>query len=132
MSLVVGDGAEVIMLNYILNKDTPENLVIKLYTNDYTPVEDDLVGNYTEISGGGYSSITFTPANWTIVPGDPSTATYPQVTWTFTGSAGLVYGYYIVRATGGELLWAERFSNGPYNMQNNGDQIAFTPTITLD
>ena len=132
MSLLVGDASEGIMLNYILNRDTPEDLVIKLYGNNYTPIEGDLVGNYTEISGGGYSSVTFTPANWAIVSGDPTVATYPRITWTFTGPAGNVYGYYIVRATGGELMWAERFSNGPYNMQNPGDEIGFDPQITLD
>lgn len=132
MSLVVGDAAEAIMLNYILNKDTPEDLVIKLYTNNYTPVEGDLVGNYTELSGGGYTDVTFVSANWTVVSGDPTVSTYPEITWTFTGPAGNVYGYYIVRATGGELMWAERFSNGPYNMQNNGDNIKFVTQITLE
>jgi hypothetical protein len=30
------------------------------------------------------------------------------------------------------ILFAERFTNGPYNIQNNGDQIKVTLNISLD
>ena len=31
-----------------------------------------------------------------------------------------------VRATSGRIAYAERFSDGPYNIVNNGDQIKIT------
>ena len=132
MALVVGNTAEVIMLDYILNRDAPEDLVIRLYSNDQTPVEADVIGDYTEVTGGGYASVALTSGSWSITPGDPSVADYPQVTWTFTGSVGNVYGYYVNRTTGGELMWAERFTNGPFNIQNNGDEIRVTPRLSLE
>ena len=30
------------------------------------------------------------------------------------------------------IMYAERFTNGPYNIQNNGDQIKITLNVALD
>ena len=132
MALVVPNSAETIMLGYITNNDAPENLVIHLYSNNYTPDEFTTVSSVTEVTGGGYGSMGLTPGSWSIATGTPSQAEYPEVTWTFTGAVGNVYGYYITRQTGGELMWAERFSNGPFDIQTNGDQIKITPRLTLE
>lgn len=131
MTLLVPDVGEQIMLEYIVNQDAPEDLVLRLYTNNLTPQESDTTGDYTEASGFGYASVTLTPASWAFVQGAPSTATFTEVTFTFTGALGNVYGYYINRSTGTELMWAERFVNGPFDIQNNGDEIKVTPRITL-
>jgi hypothetical protein len=132
MTLVVPNSAEVLILEYILNKSAPTDLDIKLYSNDVTPAETDTVATYTEVSGGGYAAQQLTPGSWSISPGNPTTSEHTQVTWTFTGSAGLVYGYFVVRRTGGELLWAERFTNGPYNITLADDKIKITPRLNLE
>lgn len=62
----------------------------------------------------------------------PTTIVYAAQTFTFTGALGNVYGYFLIRASGGELILAERFSDGPYNIQNNGDTIVVTPQISAD
>jgi hypothetical protein len=121
------------MLKAILNHTAPENLVLKLYKSNTTPAESDTAGTYTEADFTGYSSASLTGASWSITPGDPSFASYAQQ--TFTSSAGAqsqsVYGYYIVQASSGILIWAERFPDGPYVIVNNGDQIKITPRIEL-
>ena len=65
---------------------------------------------------------------------DPSEASYAKQ--TFTSSAGSqnqdVYGYYVTNSGGTILLWIEAFSDGPYNVANNGDKIEVTPKFTLD
>jgi hypothetical protein len=132
MTLVVPNSAETIILEYILNKSAPENLDIKLYSNDVTPSETDTIATYTEVSGGGYIHKELTPASWSISPGNPTTSEHTQVSWDFTGSAGLGYGYFIVRRSSGELLWAERFTNGPYNITQSGDAIKVTPRLNLE
>ena len=132
MTLLVPNNAEQIFLNLILNKSTPENLVIRLFSNNKTPAEGDLVGDYTEVSGGGYASQSLTPGSWTVSPGAPTQATHSLVSFGFTGAAGNVYGYFVTQATSGALMWAERFTDGPYNIANNGDEIRITPRITLD
>lgn len=120
------------MIQYILNVDTPEGLVIHLYSNNIIPTETDVVANYTEVVGGGYSSIGLTAGSWITIPGTPTSAEHTEVTFTFNAAVGNVYGYYVTRVTGLELMWAERFSNGPFNIQTSGDEIRVTPRLTLE
>jgi len=135
MALVVPNASEVIMLNYILNIDAPENLSIRLYANNVIPDENSTVATFTEVANGlGYTTggISLTPGSWSVISGNPSQAEHTEVTWTFTGAAGKIYGYYVTRDTGGELMWAERFTNGPFNIPTNGDEIKITPRLTLE
>ena len=55
MSLLVPNSSESTMLRYILNKAAPEDLDIRLYTNDKTPSESDTVVDFVEVSGNVYS-----------------------------------------------------------------------------
>ena len=138
MALVVPNDSEVIMLQYITNNDAPENISIRLYINAVTPDESSVVGTFTEVlNEAGYTTggTSLTPASWTIVSGNPSQAEHTEITFAFTGALtapGDVYGYYVTRDTGGELMWAERFTNGPFNITTNGDEIKVTPRLTLE
>ncbi len=132
MAVVFTNAAEQVALENFINKTAPENLVLRLYSDNQTPSKTDVAGDYTEVSGNGYSAVTLTPGNFVMTPGDPSSAAYPQVTFAFTGAAGNVYGYYVTRATTGDLMFANRFSNAPINIANNGDEIRITLTITLN
>lgn len=132
MAVVFTDAAEVVALKNYVNNTAPESLVLHLYSNNITPAKTDVVGDYTEVSGNGYSSVTLNPASFTFSSGDPTTAAYPQVTFTFTGEAGNVYGYYVTRASSGDLQFANKFSNAPIYIANNGDEIRITLTITLN
>lgn len=96
MALVVPNAAEDVMFQNILNITAPQTLKLKLYTNNYTPVEGSTESNYTEAAGNGYAAISLTPGSWTITPGAPTSAAFPQQTFTFTGNLGNVYGYFIV------------------------------------
>ena len=133
MTIVVPNNGEGDVLQYMVNRATPENLVLRLYTNNITPAETDTAGTYTEAAGNGYASITLTGASWNAPSeGAPSSIAYAQQTFTFTGALGNVYGYYMTRATSGRIALAERFTGAPFNIQNNGDQIKITPQITAD
>ena len=132
MTLTVPNQAEAILLSNLLNVSAPQDLVVKLYNSDTTPAETDTVATYTEIYGGGYADVTLVPGDWVITPGTPTLAAHPEITFAFTGSVGNIYGYYVVQAISGDLVWAERFTNGPFNIQNNGDEIRITPNITLE
>ena len=132
MALLAPNSSEDVMLQNILNKTAPQNVVLRLYTNNYTPVETSTEANFTEASGFGYTSVTLAGASWTITPGNPTSASFAQQTFTFTGTLGNVYGYYMTQLTSGFIMWAERFTDGPYNIVNSGDQIKITPVITLE
>lgn len=132
MALLVPNNGEGDALGYFVNKQTPQDLVLCLYTNNITPGETDTTATYTEATGFGYANVTLTGASWTLTEGAPSNAAYAQQTFTFTGALGNVYGYFLKRATSGRIAYAERFSDGPYAISNNGDQIKITPAITFD
>lgn len=132
MTIVVVNNGEVVALSLLTNKvTTTENLVYRLFTNNYTPAETDTAGTYTEAAGGGYAAKTMTGASWTVTGGDPSSATYAQQDWTFTGAltgSATIYGYYVTRATTADLILAEVFTS--FQPLNSGDKILLTPAIT--
>lgn len=133
MPLLVPNGGERDALQAFLNIAAPENLVLRLFTNNITPTAATVAADLTEASGNGYSGISITPGNWSIAEGDPTVASYPDTTFTFTGALGNVYGYYITGATSGRLKWVERFSDAvvPFSIQNNGDQIRISPRMSF-
>jgi hypothetical protein len=135
MALLVPNNGEGDALQYFVNRAAPENLILKLFKSNTTPSETDTAATYTEADFTGYSAITLTGATWGAPSeGAPSSIAYPQQ--TFTSSAGgqnqAIYGYFMVRASSGRIALAERFTDGPYTIVNNGDQIKITPTITGD
>lgn len=132
MPLVVPNQGEQIILEAATGKTAPQNLVLRLFTSNTTPAETDTEATYTEASGNGYAAITLTAANWTTTPGAPTETAYPEQTFTFTGALGNVYGYYLTQVTSGKLVWAERFTGAPFNIQNNGDQIKITLKLTAE
>ena len=111
-----------------LADQSPRNLVLKLFTSNTTPAESDVpsasayyepygIGNtnaygYAPYTGYPYCVNNRTDQNYTSQTGillngsrwrvnqvgSGTTATYPEQTFTFTGDAGDVYGYYVTRA----------------------------------
>ena len=96
-------------------------LTLRLYGNNVTPNATSQTSDFNEIAGGGYANKPLILANWTIVDGDPTRATYNTVSqWTFTGpinAPGTIFGYYVTRNSDNKLMWAERFpaANVPFS-----------------
>ena len=137
MALLVPNQGEEIILSLLVNKTatyTQQDLKLKLYSSNTTPGETDTEATYTEATFTGYSAVTLTGASWTITTGALTSASYAQQTFTSTAGSQSqnVYGYFLVQVTSGKLVYAERFSDGPYVIVNNGDAIKVTPTITCD
>lgn len=131
MALVFANVGENLAMTWAFKStSTPENLTLKLYTNNYTPVAGSTAGSFTECAVSGYSAKTLSRASW----GDPSTngsgkaeMAYAAQTFSFTGS-GTIYGYMIVSATSGTLVLAELFSSA--RSVASGDSLTITPKIT--
>ena len=134
MTLLVPNVGAQEILRRALNYSATGDVSLRLFQNDYTPVEGSVVGDFTVATWTGYANKTLTGASWTVTLADPSEASY--AIQTFTSSAGSQnqanYGYYITNAAGTVLIYAERFTDGPYTIVNNGDTISVTPKITLD
>lgn len=131
MAAVMVNQGEGLALEMIVNKTAAENLVLKLFKNNWTPAEGDTESAATEADFTGYSAKTLTGASWTVTPGAPSVATYAQQEFASTAdqTAQTIYGWYLVQATSGKLMWAERFAaSGEVSL--NGHKIRVTPRIT--
>lgn len=121
-----------------VNKVTPENLILKLYANDYTPVIGSPSGgstaaNFTEAAGGGYTSKTLTGASWTV--GDDGVndgkVAYATQTWTFTGALTTnpkIWGIFFVQTSSGLLVFCGRDTDG-FTPTSNGDLYSVTPEV---
>lgn len=132
MAIVICQDGEKIFLEAGLNKTAGQDTVLKLYTNNRTPANADTAASYTEATFTGYAGAALTGASWTTTPGNPTLIANAQQTFTSSAAQATqqVYGYFIVQASSGKLIGAELFSDGPYPIANNGDNIKVTPKIT--
>lgn len=133
MALLVPNEGELQMLKQLLGAAAIETLTLKLYCNNYTPVAGSLAANFTEAAGGGYASKNLTAGSWAYAGGNPTTASYPVQTFTFTGpltTNTTVYGYFLVGATSGKCYFAELLTT-PFTPANNGDNIRLTLNFSL-
>lgn len=100
--------------------------VLRLFSNNYTPVLNDSPSNYTQCTGSGYASISLSSGSWTVTKvGNQEQATYPQQTFTFTGAL-TVYGYYVTDSGNTKVFWAELASGGPFTYGAGGGQLLVT------
>ena len=133
MPLVVPDTAEVRLLEYIVNKSSPTNLVLHLYTNTVDlSTETFTTGSFTEVSASGYAPVTLTGSNWSASTstGISSAAYSTGITFSFTAGVD-VRGYYVTN-TSNQILWAEEFPGAPFTLPSTGGDIAIRPQIQLN
>lgn len=128
MALVLVDQGE----NGMLTAFFAQAMTLRLFTNNYTPIETTTEAAVTEAVGNGYTAKPLAGGSWTISGSSPTQAAFAQQIFTFTGALGNVYGYYVTRDSDSKLMFAEKFTDGPYNIVNNGDQIKVTPQFTQD
>lgn len=130
MPAIIPNAAENLVAQYAVNKATPQDLTLFLWTNNVTPAETDTTASYTEASGSGYAAISIPSSDWTVTSGDPTTAVCVEKTFSFTGAA-TIYGYGLRRTTAGTIAMVERFSDAPVVIPSGGGTIRITPTMTF-
>lgn len=133
MALNFPDVGENLVLEAIVNKTAPQNLVLRLYSNNITPSDTDTAATYTEATFPGYAAITLTGASWnSAASGSIAYSAQQTFTRSTTGTAENIYGYYITQVTSGILMYSERDGAGPFAVTNSGDAVKLTPTITAN
>jgi len=133
MALNFPDIGENIALEALVNKTAPQNLVLRLYSNNITPSDTDTAGTYTEATFAGYSAITLAGASWNAAAaGSIAYSAEQTFTRSSTGAPENIYGYYVTQATSGLLVYSERDGSAPFAVTNLGDAIKITPTITAN
>ena len=138
MALILTDlGADQILKAYFNNTfPASKDYKLKLFANNYTPVDTSVLGSFTEAAGGGYASISLTNGSWTVTPADdPSDAVYAEQTFTFTGpltTNTTIYGYWVEDNAGstGVAVFAELLAT-PFVPANNGDTLKLTIKFQL-
>ena len=134
MTMVIPNPSELNMLLTLFGQAPVEDLVCQLFVNNQTPGVADTLANYTEMTGLGYTSMPVARTSWSIVTDSTTNravATFPQINWTFqNGTATTVFGYYVTRASTGDLWYAERFATS-HIVQNLGDKILLTLVMAL-
>lgn len=133
MALVSSQVGNTLLLRYMLNNQSAADVEIRLYSNDVTPSESDVLGTFTESTASNYSAIRLSGAAWTVAAGPQSgsTATYAQQTFTMTG-AGTFYGYFCTSSNKTNLLWGERFTGAPFVLPSGGGSVSVVPRVSLD
>jgi hypothetical protein len=136
MSLVLGDvGAGQILKKYFNN--TPpvggNDYILKLYTNNIDPSDNDVASDYTEAVGGGYSDKTLTSGSFVIsTVAGICQATYAQQEFAFSGPLTgnpAVYGYFVVDADG-VFIFAEK-AGASITPLAVGDKVTVDPMFQL-
>lgn len=111
------------LLGDCLKGNTPPALYLRLYSNNYTPVLNESPGHFTELTTSGYGGIALSGGSWTVTDtAGVLTATYPQQTFTLTGSA-TIYGYYVTDSGKTKVYWAELIAGGPLSYSGAGGLV---------
>ena len=134
MPLTVPIVGDTLLLRYMLNNVTPADVQMRLYSNNVTPHESSALSDFTESAATSpYTAVTLSGASWTVSSGATagSTGTYAAQNFNFS-TADTIYGYFITSGGARTLLWAERFSGGPFQLPTSGGQIQVNPKISLD
>lgn len=115
MNMVIPDEGKPYWLNRSLHPsgNPSENWTVRLYVNDYTPVDGSTVADFTAASFTGSGAVTVPASGWSaavIVSNVAESTNSTTPTWTNTGgSTQTAYGWYAVGATSGVVLCAQRF-----------------------
>lgn len=135
MALVTPDEGELELLDKMLKDalSVDEGYTLKLYKNDYTPIQTSTGTDFTVADFTNYVDKTLTRTGWGAAStvSNKASATYgTQQSWTCGATGNTIYGYYILGASSGKVLWAERFSSA--RTLASGDVLNLTPSITLN
>jgi hypothetical protein len=140
MSLIVPNAGEKRLLEYIVNKTSPTNMILHLYTNvvdlstqTFTaPGDQQGPGSFTEANAAGYAAVTLSGANWTASTSLGVSAAVYNTSVSFAFSAGQnIQGYYVTD-TSNRILWAEEFPGAPFSLPTTGGEISIRPQVQLN
>jgi hypothetical protein len=120
-----------VALRAFLNHTRPENLVLRLFSNDVTPSAGDSAAKYSEATFSGYGPITLSGFAWQFTDGEQPEATYSEQTFrsSLDQSPQNVYGWYLTQEQSGHFVAAGRFNDAPNPISNLSDQIKVTPRV---
>jgi len=135
MPIKVTNAGENLLLNQALKTSGGPDLLLKLFSNNYTPVDDSDSTDFTEATFTGYTPHTLTRAGWddatTNGDGKGESVFGTAQSWDATGAGQTIHGYFVeTDDTNGTVVWAERFDQA--RALGAGDSLTITPRLTGD
>lgn len=129
MNMVIPNEGKVYFNDTALGVSAAEDLVFRLYTNDYVPGNGSTAANFTPATFAGSGAITILTTDWAgaaivanVARNTPATA--PE--WTHGGGAPeTVYGWYALTSITGLVAMAQRFDNA--RVMNPGSIESLAP-----
>lgn len=119
-----------VLLRLAIGGAEAQELVLRLFTNDVTPDESSVRGDFVEADGSGYAPIPLAAGSWMLTEAPPWEAHYPEQTFLFTGPLGEVAGYFLTQAATGVVAAAERFKVA-YPIRAEGDHIQVASALKM-
>lgn len=133
MALIVPASGENLLLTWALTDATTENLELKLFQSDISIDDESVAGDFAEADFSDYAEKTLNRSGWDSVSQDVNDKASIQYdttqSWTCGATGNTIYGYYVVGATSGTLVWAEKFAES--QVLTDGVQLSLLPRFTL-
>lgn len=115
-----------------LTQNTPfSTSKVRLYSNNRTPSDSDVIGDYTEATFSGYSAVTLPAVPNSTVTAHVASASPSTVTFTLTSGSQNIYGVYLTDSGNTNLLGAVRDPNAPVAMNTTVNTYQVTLTFSL-
>lgn len=112
-----------------LHTSSNADLVLRLYTNNHTPVQTDTHSAFTICTLSGYADATLTGASWTgSLSSHVWTANYPAVTFNFSAYGGGTTIYGALLEDGSNNTYAAGLLDTPYVVPAAGGSLVINPT----
>lgn len=124
------DGRKRALNAYLRNLNINITFKYHLYTNNFTPNDAMVIGDFTEATFPGYATQNATPGSWASPSDDGtcSTSSSTSQVYTTTGASGeSAYGYYVTDNADGVLLFAEKFVGGAVPLTTTGSSVTLIP-----
>lgn len=120
MAGVLLDGGLNAILNAAFSSSLPQFATgrLRLYKNNVTPSNANVLADFTEATFAGYASQVYTAANWPTAAAVAHVSTTSASVKTFTITSGTqdIYGWYFTDSGGTVLLAAQRDPNAPVTL----------------
>lgn len=127
MNMVIPNSGK-LKLNYWMLKSDGSDLTdfeLRLYSNNFTPVDGSTTVDFTEATFPGYAPLTIDRADFdgpAIIDDVAYVTALPTPEWTCSGGGGqLIYGWYLVTLDDDTLIAAQKFDT-PRNMTSGATE----------
>ena len=121
-------------LSTMVGKHKPENLILKLFTNDIVPKPNRQQDQFTEATPLTYRYALISPDMWEIkkikIDEEETMTLSCNIKFEFSGWANDIYGYYAIGETSGILKFYSRFDES-YSISTEGGSITVNVNLLL-